>query len=461
MSVEQSKNLKSPSINRQFWSYVLPTVGAMVVSGLYQVVDGIFIGRYVGADGLAGVNLTWPVIGTLYGLGMMVGVGSGAISSLSRGKNNLLLARKALGNGFSLLALVGLLGALLLSVSGDWFLSIQGAAGSAANHASDYLLILTIGTPLAMGSMALPFMVRNDESPTFATVMITCGAVINIILNAIFIVYLGWGLTGAALGTTLSQAVVVILGVMYFFSSRAKTTLTLKELLPQWKLYIETCSIGLSSLLMYAYFSFITAIHNYLFMQYGDSTLVGAFAIVGYISALYYMFAEGVASGTQPLISYNYGAHKIRRMKQFVRRMLWVTIGSGILSVAFVNLFSDSIIQVFNDGDDALYAATKLGLRLHLLGMFLDGLIFSVGIFFQSLGLGRKATFITVANMLVQLPFLIILPKLIGINGIWLAVPVSNIALSAIVLWMLMNQWKKLAQEPTPDKQLINKEGRA
>lgn len=442
------ENKTSPSINRQFWTYVLPTVGAMLVSGLYQVVDGFFIGRYIGADGLAGINLSWPVIGILYGLGMMIGVGSGAISSLSRGKQELHKAKHALGNGFALLIVIGLICTLLLSFSSQSLLALQDAQGTALSHASDYLWVLTLGAPIAMGSLALPFMVRNDEAPAVATWLITLGALANIVLNAIFIVYLEMGLTGAALGTTLSQAVVVILGVIYFFSSKANTRLSLNDLKPDLQLSIQTSSIGFSSLMMYCYFSFITAIHNYLFMLYSDSTTVGAFAVIGYIATMYYMFAEGVVAGTQPLISYNYGAAHYHIMKQFVSRMLWVAVGSGIICVLVINLFADSIINVFNNDDPQFFAVAKTGLRLHLIAMFLDGLIFSVGAFFQSLGLSRKAIFVTVANMLVQLPFLIILPRFIGVNGIWLAVPLSNIALSAVVLWMLRAEWIKIQKLP-------------
>ncbi|MET4692519.1 MATE family efflux transporter [Endozoicomonas lisbonensis] len=446
-TIKEQKQL--PSVNRQFWSYVLPTVGAMLVSGLYQVIDGIFIGRYIGAEGLAGINLAWPIIGTLYGLGMMLGVGSGAISSMARGEKKLHRARRALGNGLTLLLLFGLLGSFLLFLSGQWLLTLQDASGAAFEHASNYLWVVVFGSPFAMGSLALPFMVRNDDAPTVATWLIVVGAVANVILNAVFIVYLQLGLAGAALGTTISQLLVVILGLMYFFSARANTRLSLKDLTPEFKLSLHTCNIGLSSLLMYSYFSFITAVHNYLFMKYSDAVNVGAFAVVGYIATLYYMFAEGVAAGTQPLISYNYGAERYARMKQFVNRMLLVAVGSGVLTVIVVNLFADPIILMFNSDDPVFFNATKLGLRLHLAAVFLDGLIFSAGVFFQSLGLGRKATVVTMANMLIQLPFLLVLPMYLDVKGIWLAVPLSNIALSLVVLLMMGAEWKKLGLSKT------------
>lgn len=462
MSTVQPDSKISPgiSVSKQFWSYVLPTVGAMIVSGLYQIVDGMFIGRFVGADGLAGINIAWPIFGALYGIGMMIGVGSGAISSLSRGKKKYDRAKKSIGNAFSLMVFFALLGSITLYLFSDFALNLQNAEGSAMAHAQDYLRVVTFGTLFVMGSMALPFMVRNDESPRFATVLIVCGAIANIILNGIFIGLLGWGLTGAALGTLLSQLLVVLMGFGYFFSNKAKTSLAWADLAPSLRLSVNTCTIGLSSMLMFLYFSFIHAVHNYLFMEYGDSTIVGAFAIVGYIATLYYMFSEGVASGAQPLISYNYGAKKYALMKKFTSMMLWVAVGSGVISVAFVNIFTDQIILIFNSDDAALFEATKTGIRLHLAAMFLDGLIFSVGVFFQSLGLGRKATFITLANMAVQLPFLIVLPKLLGMNGIWLSVPLSNIALSIIVMGMLWSEWKKIVS-PTSEAEPVNKECKA
>ena len=125
--------------------------------------------------------------------------------------------------------------------------------------------------------------------------------------------------------------------------------------------------------------------------------------------------------------------------------MLWVTIGFGVLMVAVINVFADSIAHIFSGDDMALHSAAVLGLRLHLMAIFLDGLIFCAGVFFQSIGVGRKATFITMGNMLIQLPFLLILPQVLGTNGVWLSVPMSNIALSLLIVWMLVREWRKFS----------------
>ncbi|MBY6186436.1 MATE family efflux transporter [Marinobacter hydrocarbonoclasticus] len=438
--------MNGQAVNRQFWRYVLPTVAAMLVSGLYQVVDGIFIGRYIGADGLAAINVAWPIAGVLYGLGMMVGVGAGALSSLSRGEGKLARARAQLGNGLVLMVLVAIAGTGLLWLSGEWALSIQNAEGAVLAYARDYVQVLLIAAPVALGSLAMPFMLRNDGAPRLATWLIVIGAVTNIVLDWVFIVELGWGLTGAAIATALAQLLVTLLGVAYFFSSWAETRLTTADLKLRPYDAWRSCTIGFSSLLMYGYYSVVVALHNGLFLHYGDATVVGAYAIVSYLLAVYLMFAEGVATGAQPLISYHFGAGQIALMKRYIRLMLMVAVGSGVVALVLVNLAATPIIHVFNNTDLALIGATEHGLRLHLLALYLDGFIFCVGVIFQSFGASGKATGISLANMGIQLPFLFLLPPWLGLDGVWLALPISNIVLSAVAAALLWREWKRFSQ---------------
>lgn len=439
--------MKSISISREFWAYVLPTVGAMTVSGLYSVVDGIYIGQFVGTEGLAATNLGWPLLSLLYGLGMMVGIGSGAIASMARGQGALSRTKGALGNGLLLVLLTGLLGSLMLGLGTEKALELQNVTPAVFTLASEYLQILMFAAPVTVGSLALPIMVRNDGAPGLSTWSIVIGAVGNIILNGIFIVYLDMGLTGAALGTALSQTLVVLIGVGYFFSSRAKTRLKISNFSVDTRLMSQISSIGLSSFLMFIYSGFMTAAHNYMFMKYADASTVGGYAIIGYMLALYVLFATGVASGTQPLISYYYGAGNISRMKQFVKLMLAVTLGVGIVLVLAINLWPDPIVQIFNSSDPQFMAAAKTGLQIHLAVIFLEGMIFCGTVFFQALGIPRNANIISVAHMIFQLPFLLVLPLFIGVTGIWLAMPLSNICVAIVIAWLMGSHWKKLTDD--------------
>lgn len=436
------------SIYKQFWKYTIPTVAAMLVNGLYQVVDGIFIGRYVGADGLAGINVAWPMIGSILGLGMLVGVGTGALVSIQQGKQDNQGAKQILATGLLLLiALVPVVSALLFLFADD-FLRWQGAEGRVFELGLQYLHILIGASVFTLGSIAMPFLLRNDESPNIATFLMVVGAVVNIVLDYLLIALWGWELTGAALATAIAQGVVTLLGFAYFFSSHAKLRLQWKDLRLNLATIPNIFAIGASSFFMYAYGSMMVALHNALFSQYGDQLMIGAYAILGYIVTVYYLTAEGIANGMQPLVSYNHGA----RNQQNIRKLLKVAMYSSVLvSVVFVvllNLFPTQFVSVFNKEDAQLVEYTVLGIRLHMFALALDGFLVVAGAYYQAINKGSKAMFVTVGNMLIQLPFLYIMPKLFGVPGIWIAYPLSNIALSVVVMTMLWKDVKRFQVTP-------------
>jgi Na+-driven multidrug efflux pump len=299
----------------------------------------------------------------------------------------------------------------------------------------------------SLGSIAVPFLLRNDDSPNLATILMVIGAVINIVLDYIFIAWLGWELKGAAIATALAQMVVTILGVGYFFTSRAKMRLSTGDLKMQFDVIPKIVMIGTSSFFMYAYGSMMVALHNALFAQYGSALLIGAYAILGYIVTVYYLIAEGIANGMQPLVSYNHGA----RNQDNIRKLLKVAMGTSVLGgVAFVilmNIFPYEFVSVFNNADQHLIDATVVGIRLHMFALFLDGFLVVAAAYYQSVNKGSKAMFVTIGNMVIQLPFLFIMPKLFGVTGIWIAFPLSNIALSLVVMTMLWRDIKKLMNE--------------
>ncbi|MCG9752823.1 MATE family efflux transporter [Vibrio brasiliensis] len=436
------------SIYKQFWKYTIPTVAAMLVNGLYQVVDGIFIGRYVGADGLAGINVAWPMIGSILGLGMLVGVGTGALVSIQQGKQDNQGAKQILATGLLLLiALVPVVSALLFLFADD-FLRWQGAEGRVFELGLQYLHILIGASVFTLGSIAMPFLLRNDESPNIATFLMVVGAVVNIVLDYLLIALWGWELTGAALATAIAQGVVSLLGFAYFFSSHAKLRLQWKDLRLKLATIPNIFAIGASSFFMYAYGSMMVALHNALFSQYGDQLMIGAYAILGYIVTVYYLTAEGIANGMQPLVSYNHGARNQQNIRKLLKVAMYSSVLVGVVFVVLLNLFPTQFVSVFNKEDAQLVEYTVLGIRLHMFALALDGFLVVAGAYYQAINKGSKAMFVTVGNMLIQLPFLYIMPKLFGVPGIWIAYPLSNIALSVVVMTMLWKDVKRFQVTP-------------
>lgn len=428
---------------RQFWRYTIPTVAAMLVNGLYQVVDGIFIGRYVGADGLAGINVAWPLIGTILGLGMLVGVGTGALVSIRQGEKQTHQAKQILVTGLILLAAMAPVIAVLMHFLADDFLRLQGATGRVFELGWQYVSILIYSCVFSLGSIAVPFLLRNDNSPNLATILMVIGALLNIVFDYLFIAWFRWELQGAALATAIAQMIVTLLGVGYFFSSRATLRLEKRDLKIQWLVIPQIFSIGTSSFFMYAYGSMMVALHNGLFASYGSPILIGAYAILGYIVTVYYLTAEGVANGMQPLVSYNHGSGNQQNIRILLKVAMSTSVLLGIGFIAVLNLFPYPFVSIFNSEDQALLDGAVMGIRLHMFALFLDGFLVVAAAYYQAINKGSKAMFVTIGNMLIQLPFLYIMPKIWGVAGIWLAFPLSNIALSLVVGWMLWKDVKR------------------
>lgn len=221
-------------MTRRFWGYALPSIMAMLVSGAYYLVDGIFVGHYVGAAGLAGINLVYPVIMVLIGLAAMIAMGAATAISFQQGARNLDRARQALVNGLWLLLLLGTVAPLLLH---HWHPDILLALGMDPGtetwyQASDYLTWIGGGTLLLASNLAVPYLLRNDGRPRLAMVLVSGGAVLNILLNYIMVGRLGLGLTGTAQATLLSEGVVSLIGLGYFFTRHARLRLEWRQLVP-------------------------------------------------------------------------------------------------------------------------------------------------------------------------------------------------------------------------------------
>ena len=438
------------SIYRQFLRYAIPTVAAMLVNGLYQVVDGIFIGHYVGAEGLAGINVAWPVIGTILGMGMLVGVGTGALASIKQGEKDLHSAKRILATGLLTLVMLAPIVATILWFFADDFLRWQGAQGRTFELGMQYLQILIIGCVFTLGSIAMPFLLRNDDSPNLATLLMVVGALCNIVLDYVLIAWLQWELTGAAMATAISQLIVTGLGFSYFFSKRAKLRLTRACLSMEWRYLPKIFAIGVSSFFMYAYGSTMVALHNSLIIQYGNAVMVGAYAILGYIVTVYYLTVEGIANGMQPLASFNHGARQYDNIRRLLKVAMSIAVLGGVVFVLMINLFPEQVIGIFNSNDPRLMEGAVFALKLHMFALFLDGFLVVSAAYYQATNHGGKAMFVTVGNMMVQLPFLYILPKLYGITGVWIAFPLSNIALSCVVGVMLWRDVSRLGKTSVP-----------
>ncbi|EAR57326.1 Putative Na+-driven multidrug efflux pump [Photobacterium sp. SKA34] len=423
----------SSNISKNFWRYTIPSIAAMMVNGLYQIVDGIFVGHYVGYQGLAAINMAWPITFVLSGLGLMIGIGSGTLISIARGEQNQRNAQRAFNTGLILTFIIGCLSFTAFTFFGDYFLQLQGAQQNIKHLALDYVSTFGNAAFITVLAGAMPMLIRNDDSPKIATTLLVIGALTNILLDYVFLGLMGWELKGAAIATLIAQGISCVGGLIYFCSQYS--TLKLKILLPDFSLSEskKIMVLGSSALIMYLYGSFVVALHNYQFMIYGTELTVGAFAIVGYMMTMYYLVAEGIGEGLQPPVSYYYGAKQPQHIRQTLILAMKTTVIAGIAWFLLLTSFPSTLISLFNSNNSALTLEATQGIRLHLFAMFLDGFIVLATMYFMSVNQASKALVISISNMLIQLPFLYFLPKLLGVVGVWLTMPVSTMVLSCIV----------------------------
>ncbi len=426
------------AVGRTFWRFAVPSIIAMLVSGLYQVIDGVFVGYFVGESGLAGINLALPMLSVVIGFGLLVGMGGGSVLSNFRGKNNETAVNETLGTSMYLMLFGGLILGIVLSVLGGTMLHLQGGDNPPGE---EYLALMSYGCVITIGATALPILIRNDNKPTLATLFIVFGALINIALDYMLIGLYGLGLEGAAMATLIAQVITCILCVGYFL--RASRNIFVRLSAFNGRIALRVMQLGASGLVMFIYFGFTLSIHNTQLASYGGLTHVAAFSIVGYIASLYYFFAEGLAGGTQPPVSFYNGAKQYHKTLQTLTLATSVIIISGIAMVVVLNLFPTVFVGLFTH-EQGLMAVAAKGLRLHLFTLYLDGLFFLVAIYFIAVEKAGAAMFVSLGNMLIQLPFLWFLPRQLGVEGVWLAVPLSNVVFACAVIPIFLHSIYKV-----------------
>ncbi|SQI43823.1 Multidrug export protein mepA [Leminorella richardii] len=427
-------------IGAQFARYAVPALIAMLVSGTYQIIAGIFVGRYIGSDGLAAINLAWPMVGVLLAVGLMVGIGIGSYVSLSRGAGKAALAASYIGQLPLLIIIPGLLLSLVLYYGGRAMLSLQGAEGQVLSYGYDFLKVIAFGAPLVLGSIAVPYLMRNLNAPRLATMFMVIGALMNIALDYLFIVVLHLELLGVALATLIAESTAMILALCYVFSRRSPVRLAISDFKVRGDLCWKICKNGSSSLFMYIYLSLTIVAYNFMFLRYGSVIEVAAYAVIGYLLTFYYLLSEGLAHGMQPLVSRFFGARDAVSSGKILKLAMTYSVGFGVVYTLAMLLFPTTFSDFFAGDDRALSEAIVVAIRLSLFMLFCQGFFVITEAFFQSIGEGHKALIITICNVLIQLPFLFILPRFLGTAGIWLAMPISAIVLAIPVIFLLIKQ---------------------
>ncbi len=424
--------------------YYWPAFIGVIATSLYNIIDRVFIGQGVGAEALSGITAVFPIMVIMMAFGMLIGMGGGVKLSIFLGEKKMDRAEKVLGNVFLLIIFISILVATLGFIIKQPMLEIFGATQTTMNYANDYLNIILFGVIFQMMGFSLNNLIRAEGNARKAmwSMLITAG--INIPLDWLFIMKFGWGVQGAALATIISMMSLSVWVLIHFRSKHSVVPLKWHQIKYDPFIVKSIIAIGMAPFFMQIASSFVQGIFNSQLIKYGGDLAVGAFGIIMSVVVLVVMSIVALNMASQPIIGYNFGARNISRVKQTVRYGMIAATILALISWAILELFPAPIIKLFNNESEELREFGVRGIRIFSFMLPVVGFQIIVGNYFQSVGKAKIAAFISLLRQVIVLaPLLFILPKFYGLDGIWLASPVSDVIAALVSGTLMIREWYK------------------
>lgn len=434
--MRNDEKLGTAPLGRMMLSLALPTVLAQLINVLYNVVDRIYIGHMQGDGNLAltGVGVTLPIITLIAAFSAFAGAGGAPLAAIELGKKDERKASLIMGNSAWLLvffSIVLTIGFLIFKIP---ILHAFGASSKTITYANDYITIYLLGTIFVQLALGLNAFISGQGAAKAAMLSVLIGAVINIVLDPIFIFALHLGVRGAAFATVISQFVSAVWVVSFLKSKRS--VLYLKLVRPDKSLILKIAALGIAPFVMQSTESLVTITFNTGLQRYGGDLYVGSMSILMSIMQLIVIPVNGITQGVQPIISYNYGAGNRLRVKETVIRLVSVCL-LGTLILAGIAIFCPSIYASMFTNDAELVALTCRIMPIFFLGIAIFGIQAACQSTFLALGQAKVSLFIaTLRKIILLIPLALILPKFLGVKGIYIAEPVSDV-ISVIVTSVL------------------------
>jgi putative MATE family efflux protein len=427
----------------------------MLVMALYNIVDTIFIGRYVGSLGIAGLSVVFPFQMLAQGFGMMAGIGGASLVSRSLGARDLVKSEHALGNAILLGSVFGILMTIIILVNMDFWLGMAGASKSILPYAREYMEVVISLAILMTLVMTFHSIVIAEGNAKLPMISMICGAVMNIFLDALFVITFKMGIRGAAIATMISNGASLACFIWYYCSGRSPLKLELKNFIPDFRVIGQIAMIGVSGLAMTLSNSFSAIFLNNLLLQHGGDIAISTFGLINRAMVFIFMPCMVIGQAMQPIIGFNYGAHQYDRVFRALKISLtWAT---GIAFVGFVAFyfFPGPIMGIFTTDQD-LIAHTVYASKRMFLAIYLLGFISVASIVFQSLGKAIQSFVASVARpALLLIPTLLLLSSIWHLDGIWYTFPATDVLTALVILLLLIPQIRDLQRRRDSEMQTM------
>lgn len=441
------KNLESlaeEKISKLIIKYSIPAILSMLITSLYNIVDRVFIGSINGVGGLAiaGLGVTMPIFTLIVSFGVLISMGATTNIAIKLGEGNHEEAEKYLGNA----VLFSVIISIFIMIIGLNFinpiLNVFGASYDTIIYAREYISVILLGSVTCITGFTLNNIIRVDGNPKFAAKTMILGCLINIILDPIFIFKFNMGIKGAAIATVLTQVIIFAILIYYFLSEKSTIKIRRYNLKLDFKIIRKIIILGISPFIMELATSFVSLIMNNYLKIYGGDLAIGAMTAINSIILIFIMPIFGINQGIQAIIGYNYGAKKYKRVKDTLKLSIIYSTVISIVGFLLIEIFPKVLVSVFSN-DSQLMDVAIIGIRVYSLTLPLIGIILIGPAYFQAIGKIKQSMFLSVLRQIVVLiPILFILPRFIGLSGVWLAQPITDLITTLIIVVLLVTEFK-------------------
>jgi len=454
--MNNSQELGTRPIGQLLAKMAIPASIGILVMSIYFIVDTIFVGRFVGTLGIAAITVVMPITFLISSIGMAIGVGGSSIISRALGADDNRKACRTFGNMASLTFLIVIAVGGLGLLFEEPILRLFGAQGDIMAPAKSYFIIILAGVPGLAWAMMSNNVMRAEGEPNMAMLSMMIPAVANLILDPIFIIWLDWGLEGAAWATTISYYLSAAFTTWFFLSGRSELSFFPGSLWLKWDLVKEIFSIGIVTLARQGTISLLTIVLNNSLFEYGNEVAIAIYGIINRIMMFANFPVLGITQGFLPIAGFNYGAKKWGRVRDTINYSIRTGTLIAVGLFTFIILGSDMIVGLFTT-DPELLQRTPSALILVFLATPLITVQLVGAAYFQAIGKAIPALLLTMTKQgFFLIPFVLILPYFFGLDGIWYAFPVSDVLAAGVTYGYLRYEMRK-----TLDKEVVKEKEEA
>ncbi len=456
--MKQKNPFLSKSLSKLLFKFSAPAVAGMITGALYNIIARLLVGNTVGPLGIAGITVNFPLVILYIAFSAFIGVGGNDLFSIYLCRKDIKKAENILGNTFTMLVLVTVGVSVLLYAFLDQALVLVGASADVLPYAEEYMKISMIGFTIWGIGAGMNHFIRSSGHPNIALITQIVGNVVNIIVGILFVYYFRWGMKGVAWASVFGQVFSAGWILYFFLSKKCPYKIRIKNFVLKYELVFAMCAIGISQFIFQISSSILNFILNRSLVVYGGDTALAAIGIVMAVNSLIIFTIMGISQGTQPLVGYNYGAkHFANAIQTTKMAMRWSSI---ILIIGFLitEIFAVPVVKLFNSTNEDLIKMAARGLRFVNFMLPVISLHFFGSTYFQAINKPLQATILSLSRqVLLLIPFVLILPKFMGLDGVFFATTAADFFACLISAILLHHYFHKYNQTLLISKKIHKK----